>query len=176
MLSFLSSWNYLQVAKQHDNMKADEVSLLLSICLNNPHALLCSVFAPPLHSYKFTLSELYSMRASVTLRVESYKKWLFDMQDVLENKSSKKRGLWGKRQRQETLSVSPSSAFALLLKMPYCFCFWLALEELHSLVDQAETMAFPHTNLLDQLRVVTAEADKVAVMAQQLLNGKRQTR
>lgn len=60
--------------------------------------------------------------------------------------------------------------------MPYCFCFGLALEELHLLMDQAETMAFPHTNLLDQLRVVTAEADKVAVMAQQLLNGKRQTR
>lgn len=60
--------------------------------------------------------------------------------------------------------------------MPCCFCFWLALEELHSLVDQAETMAFPHTSLVDQLRVVTAEADKVSVIAQQLLNGKRQTR
>lgn len=50
------------------------------------------------------------------------------------------------------------------------------LEELHSLVEQAETKAFPQTNLLDQLRVVTSEADKVAVMAQQLLIGKRQTR
>lgn len=60
--------------------------------------------------------------------------------------------------------------------MPECFYSWLALEELHSLVDQAETMAFPHTSMLDQLRVVTAEADTVAVMAQQLLNGKRQTR
>lgn len=55
--------------------------------------MLCTVFSPPLHSYKFTLDELYSMRALVTLRVESYKKWLCDMQDVLENKSSKKRGL-----------------------------------------------------------------------------------
>lgn len=44
-------------------------------------------------SYKFTLDKLYSMRASVTLRVESYKKWLSDMQDVLENKTSKKKGL-----------------------------------------------------------------------------------
>lgn len=54
--------------------------------------------------------------------------------------------------------------------------FWSGLEELHSLVEQAETKAFPQTSLLDQLRIVTTEADKVAVMAQQLLNGKRQTR
>ncbi|XP_012736578.2 lysine (K)-specific demethylase 5Ba [Fundulus heteroclitus] len=50
------------------------------------------------------------------------------------------------------------------------------LEELHGLVEQAETKAFPKISLLDQLRTVTAEADKVAAMAQQLLNGKRQTR
>jgi len=50
------------------------------------------------------------------------------------------------------------------------------LEELHSLVEQAETKAFPQIRLLDQLRTVASEADKVAVMAQQLLNGKRQTR
>lgn len=43
-------------------------------------------------SYKFTLDELYSMRASVTLRVESYKKWLCDVQEILENKTNKKRG------------------------------------------------------------------------------------
>uniref|UniRef100_A0A3P9PFE1 [histone H3]-trimethyl-L-lysine(4) demethylase n=1 Tax=Poecilia reticulata TaxID=8081 RepID=A0A3P9PFE1_POERE len=48
--------------------------------------------------------------------------------------------------------------------------------ELHSLVEQAETKAFPKISLLDQLRTVASEADKVAVMAQQLLNGKRQTR
>ncbi|XP_077582101.1 lysine (K)-specific demethylase 5Ba isoform X1 [Stigmatopora nigra] len=50
------------------------------------------------------------------------------------------------------------------------------LEELHSLVEQAETKGFPQIPLLDQLRVVASEADKVAVVAQQLLNGKRQTR
>lgn len=54
--------------------------------------------------------------------------------------------------------------------------FWLGLEELHSLLEQAETSAFPKIKLVDQLRTATAEADKVAVMAQQLLNGKRQTR
>lgn len=59
---------------------------------------------------------------------------------------------------------------------PTFCCSRLGLEELHALVEQAETMAFPDTSLVDQLRVVTAEADKVAAMAQQLLNGKRQTR
>lgn len=55
--------------------------------------MLCSVFSLSLHSYKFTLDQLHSMRAAVTLRVESYKKWLSDMQDIVENKNGKKRGL-----------------------------------------------------------------------------------
>ncbi|XP_029357664.1 lysine (K)-specific demethylase 5Ba isoform X2 [Echeneis naucrates] len=92
--------------------------------------------------YKFTLDALYPMMSSVKLRAESYKDWLRSVQEILENKGNKKRGL----------------------------------EELHSLLEQAETKAFPQTALLDQLRKVTSEADKVAVMAQQLLNGKRQTR
>uniref|UniRef100_A0A8C6US54 [histone H3]-trimethyl-L-lysine(4) demethylase n=1 Tax=Neogobius melanostomus TaxID=47308 RepID=A0A8C6US54_9GOBI len=51
-----------------------------------------------------------------------------------------------------------------------------SLEELHSLVELAETGAFPDANLQEQLKIIASEADKVAVMAQQLLNGKRQTR
>ncbi|XP_017271262.1 lysine (K)-specific demethylase 5Ba [Kryptolebias marmoratus] len=50
------------------------------------------------------------------------------------------------------------------------------LEELHGFVEQAETKAFHQASLLDQLRTLISEADKVAAMAQQLLNGKRQTR
>uniref|UniRef100_A0A668AGA5 [histone H3]-trimethyl-L-lysine(4) demethylase n=1 Tax=Myripristis murdjan TaxID=586833 RepID=A0A668AGA5_9TELE len=50
------------------------------------------------------------------------------------------------------------------------------LEELHSLVEQAEAKQFPQSELVDQLRKVTSEADKCALMAQQLLNGRRQTR
>ena len=42
--------------------------------------------------YKFTLDQLYSQMASVTLRAESYKDWLSSVQDILENKESKKRG------------------------------------------------------------------------------------
>lgn len=50
------------------------------------------------------------------------------------------------------------------------------LEELRSLVEEAEVKAFPQKDLLQQLRAVTQDAEKCAVMAQQLLNGKRQTR
>lgn len=64
---------------------------LCSVSVNgylNP--VVCFVMSP--YSYKFTLDKLYSMRASVTLRVESYKKWLCDVQEILENKTNKKRG------------------------------------------------------------------------------------
>lgn len=44
------------------------------------------------YSYKFTLEELYSMRASVTRRAESYKDWVCNVKDILENKGGKKRG------------------------------------------------------------------------------------
>ncbi|XP_038552220.1 lysine (K)-specific demethylase 5Ba isoform X1 [Micropterus salmoides] len=120
-------------------------------CACSPGKMVCLYHAQDLCScprsnltlnYKFTLDKLFPMVASVTRRAESYKDWVCNVQDILENKGNKKRGL----------------------------------EELHSLVEQAETKAFPHIHLLDQLRSVTAEADKVAVMAQQLLNGKRQTR
>uniref|UniRef100_A0A8C4E3K2 [histone H3]-trimethyl-L-lysine(4) demethylase n=1 Tax=Dicentrarchus labrax TaxID=13489 RepID=A0A8C4E3K2_DICLA len=118
-------------------------------CACSPDKMVCLYHAQDLCScprsnltlrYKFTLDELYSMMTSVTQRAESYKDWVCNVQEILENKGHKR-----------------------------------GLEELHSLVEQAETK-FPPTSLLDQLRVVTTEADKVAVMAQQLLNGKRQTR
>ncbi|XP_035518499.1 lysine (K)-specific demethylase 5Ba [Morone saxatilis] len=120
-------------------------------CACSPDKMVCLYHAQDLCScprsnltlrYKFMLDELYSMMTSVTQRAESYKDWVCNVQEILENKGNKKRGL----------------------------------EELHSLVEQAETKEFPPTSLLDQLRVVTTEADKVSVMAQQLLNGKRQTR
>jgi len=44
------------------------------------------------------------------------------------------------------------------------------------LVEQVESQSFPKTDLLRQLRALTLDAEKCASMAQQLLNGKRQTR
>uniref|UniRef100_A0A8C8EGT3 [histone H3]-trimethyl-L-lysine(4) demethylase n=1 Tax=Oncorhynchus tshawytscha TaxID=74940 RepID=A0A8C8EGT3_ONCTS len=49
------------------------------------------------------------------------------------------------------------------------------LEELRSLVVEAEVKRFPQSDLLRQLRTVTLDAEKCAVVAQQLLIGKRQT-
>lgn len=43
-------------------------------------------------SYKFTLDELYTMMAMVKLRAESYKDWVCNVQEILENKGNKKRG------------------------------------------------------------------------------------
>uniref|UniRef100_A0A673HEG1 [histone H3]-trimethyl-L-lysine(4) demethylase n=1 Tax=Sinocyclocheilus rhinocerous TaxID=307959 RepID=A0A673HEG1_9TELE len=50
------------------------------------------------------------------------------------------------------------------------------LEELHSLVVEAEKKSYPETDLLSHLRQVIQNADRCTSMAQQLLNGKRQTR
>ncbi|KTG33293.1 hypothetical protein cypCar_00011405 [Cyprinus carpio] len=50
------------------------------------------------------------------------------------------------------------------------------LEELRSLVVEAEKKTYPETDLLSHLRQVIQNADRCTSMAQQLLNGKRQTR
>uniref|UniRef100_A0A669ER68 [histone H3]-trimethyl-L-lysine(4) demethylase n=1 Tax=Oreochromis niloticus TaxID=8128 RepID=A0A669ER68_ORENI len=111
------------------------------VCLYHTQNLCSFSFFFFLSSYKFTLDELYPLMASVKLRANSYKDWVSNVQDIVENKGTKKKGL----------------------------------EELHILVEQAETKAFPQSSLLDQLRTIASEADKVSVTAQQLLNGKRQT-
>ncbi len=54
--------------------------------------------------------------------------------------------------------------------------FLLDLEELRSLVVEAEKKSYPETDLLSHLRQVIQNADRCTSMAQQLLNGKRQTR
>uniref|UniRef100_A0A673HVW5 [histone H3]-trimethyl-L-lysine(4) demethylase n=1 Tax=Sinocyclocheilus rhinocerous TaxID=307959 RepID=A0A673HVW5_9TELE len=50
------------------------------------------------------------------------------------------------------------------------------LEELRSLVVEAEKKTYPETDLLSHLRQVIQNADRCTSVAQQLLNGKRQTR
>ncbi|NWX92845.1 KDM5B demethylase, partial [Nothoprocta pentlandii] len=45
-----------------------------------------------------------------------------------------------------------------------------------ALIEESETKKFPDNDLLRHLRLVTQDADKCASVAQQLLNGKRQTR
>lgn len=45
-----------------------------------------------------------------------------------------------------------------------------------SLLAESESKLFPDNDLLRRLRLVTQDAEKCASVAQQLLNGKRQTR
>uniref|UniRef100_A0AAY4EY34 [histone H3]-trimethyl-L-lysine(4) demethylase n=1 Tax=Denticeps clupeoides TaxID=299321 RepID=A0AAY4EY34_9TELE len=50
------------------------------------------------------------------------------------------------------------------------------LDEFRSRIAESERKMFPDSELLHHLRLVTQEAEKSAAVAQQLLNGKRQTR
>ncbi|XP_031422691.1 lysine-specific demethylase 5B-B isoform X3 [Clupea harengus] len=51
-----------------------------------------------------------------------------------------------------------------------------ALSVFRSLIEQSERQEFPDSDLLRELRVATLDAEKCSSVAQQLLNGKRQTR
>ncbi|KAG5835344.1 hypothetical protein ANANG_G00242890 [Anguilla anguilla] len=51
-----------------------------------------------------------------------------------------------------------------------------SLAEFRALIQESEAKAFPDNDLLRHLRLVTQDAEKCASVAQQLLNGKRQTR
>ncbi|XP_036386380.1 lysine (K)-specific demethylase 5Ba [Megalops cyprinoides] len=51
-----------------------------------------------------------------------------------------------------------------------------SLAEFRALIQESEAKMFPDNDLLRHLRLVTQDAEKCASVAQQLLNGKRQTR
>lgn len=53
---------------------------------------------------------------------------------------------------------------------------FLGLVSLKALIEESEMKKFPDNDLLRHLRLVTQDAEKCATVAQQLLNGKRQTR
>lgn len=52
----------------------------------------------------------------------------------------------------------------------------LGLVNFKALIEESEMKKFPDNDLLRHLRLVTQDAEKCASVAQQLLNGKRQTR
>uniref|UniRef100_A0A3B3DZJ7 [histone H3]-trimethyl-L-lysine(4) demethylase n=1 Tax=Oryzias melastigma TaxID=30732 RepID=A0A3B3DZJ7_ORYME len=86
------------------------------VCLYHAQSLCICPLSNLTLNYKFTMDELYPLMESVKLRSESYKEWLSSVQDIVENKGTKKK-------------------------------------ELHSLVEQGETKAFPKSSLLDQLHL-----------------------
>lgn len=55
-------------------------------------------------------------------------------------------------------------------------CSVLGLVSFKALIEESEMKKFPDNDLLRHLRLVTQDAEKCASVAQQLLNGKRQTR
>ena len=56
------------------------------------------------------------------------------------------------------------------------FSLSLGLASFKALIEESEIKKFPDNDLLRHLRLVTQDAEKCASVAQQLLNGKRQTR
>lgn len=56
------------------------------------------------------------------------------------------------------------------------FSLSLGLVSFKALIEESEMKKFPDNDLLRHLRLVTQDAEKCASVAQQLLNGKRQTR
>uniref|UniRef100_A0A8C5A804 [histone H3]-trimethyl-L-lysine(4) demethylase n=1 Tax=Gadus morhua TaxID=8049 RepID=A0A8C5A804_GADMO len=75
-----------------------------------------------------------------------------------------------------TCPCSPGKLVCLHHAQDLCSCPPSQSTTLRSLVEQAEAGAYPKTDLQRQLRALTLDAEKCASMAQQLLNGKRQTR
>uniref|UniRef100_A0A4W6FYJ4 [histone H3]-trimethyl-L-lysine(4) demethylase n=1 Tax=Lates calcarifer TaxID=8187 RepID=A0A4W6FYJ4_LATCA len=61
--------------------------------------------------YKFTLDKLYPMMVSVKLRAESYKEWVSTVQEILENKGDKKKGL---KKILQNVHTAKQSKYALL--------------------------------------------------------------
>lgn len=53
---------------------------------------------------------------------------------------------------------------------------FIGLVSFKALIEESEMKKFPDNDLLRHLRLVTQDAEKCASVAQQLLNGKRQTR
>uniref|UniRef100_A0A669DUB5 [histone H3]-trimethyl-L-lysine(4) demethylase n=1 Tax=Oreochromis niloticus TaxID=8128 RepID=A0A669DUB5_ORENI len=79
------------------------------VCLYHTQNL-CS--CPPINltlHYKFTLDELYPLMASVKLRANSYKDWVSNVQDIVENKGTKKKGATTQRSERLLSDESPSA-------------------------------------------------------------------
>lgn len=54
--------------------------------------------------------------------------------------------------------------------------FTVDVSVFHTLLEESDEKSFPENDLLRQLRLFTQDAEKCSSVAQQLLNGKRQTR
>lgn len=118
---------------------------------------------------------LNQMFKTLAARTESYSNWASKVNIILNADQDNKSGKcpiykW---------SQVDSASFLCDWKYPVLFLSFVIppdLEELRALVVEAEKMMYPEMDLLLYLRQTVQDAEKSALMAQQLLNGKRQTR
>uniref|UniRef100_A0A4W4DZ33 [histone H3]-trimethyl-L-lysine(4) demethylase n=1 Tax=Electrophorus electricus TaxID=8005 RepID=A0A4W4DZ33_ELEEL len=116
------------------------------VCLHHVHHLCSCSISNFTLRYRFTLDDLYPMMNAVKQRAEEYDGWASHVAEILEAKLDKKRS-----------------------ELDYLCVF-------RSLIEESDVKGFPDNDLLRHLRMVTQDADRCSSVAQQLLNGKRQTR
>ena len=73
-------------------------------------------------------------------------------------------------------TLAPWKESYVLITEEVIFSLFLGLVSFKALIEESEMKKFPDNDLLRHLRLVTQDAEKCASVAQQLLNGKRQTR
>lgn len=108
------------------------------------------------------------MMSAVKKRAELYDDWASLVVETLEAKLEKKKG-WKKKTPKNVMKLFKMSD--LLIKY-----LLSGLPVFRSLLAESESKTFPDNDLLRRLRLVTQDAEKCSSVAQQLLNGKRQTR
>lgn len=108
------------------------------------------------------------MMSAVKKRAELYDNWASLVMETLEAKLEKKKC------KSPTQNKNGSNCLKCQINQS-CICF-PGLPVFRNLLAESESKTFPDNDLLRRLRVVTQDAEKCSSVAQQLLNGKRQTR
>ncbi|CAJ0946692.1 unnamed protein product [Ranitomeya imitator] len=145
------------------------------VCLHHVDALCsCPTYKYKL-GYRYTLDDLYPMMNAVKFRAESYDNWASEVIDALKISGSKKVA-----SRITPMVLCPpmigSEKKILRFQSFTLSCYCVGLSCLRKLVDESESKKFPDNDLLRHLQAVVQDAEKCGALAQQLLNGKRQTR
>lgn len=111
------------------------------------------------------------MMNAVKKRAELYDDWASLVMETLEAKLEKKKG------KYQTQKKKKKNLRNFLIREIYQSCIYFSgLPVFRSLLAESESKTFPDNDLLRRLRMVTQDAEKCSSVAQQLLNGKRQTR
>lgn len=107
------------------------------------------------------------MMSAVKKRAKLYDNWASLVMETLEAKLEKKKC--------KSPTQKNGSNF-LKCQINQSCIYFPGLPVFRNLLAESESKTFPDNDLLRRLRVVTQDAEKCSSVAQQLLNGKRQTR